>query len=100
MTITSQLVESDVSFLLHEAAGVIEDAIRHFNEAFSIANDFHWQEHGLSIAMWHSNGQRLTWGVMAQATGVLYDYMMRGHFGGAVFTIFEGSQEVGRGRII
>ena len=79
---------------------MIEDAINRYNEAFSTGNGFNWQEHGLSITMSPSNGQRLTWGVMARAMEALYDYMMRGHFGGAVFTIFDGSQEVGRGRII
>lgn len=93
------LSQSQVSFLLQEAAGVIDDSIRHFGPALTTGNGFNWQEHGISLVIASSNGRQLTWGVMRHAMSAVYQFFERGNFGAAVFTIYDGLNEVGRGRI-
>ena len=55
---------------------------------------------GVELETWDSNNHQQTWGVLGAALEALDDYMrVRGGYGAAQFTILDGQNEVGVGRL-
>lgn len=54
---------------------------------------------GLLFTAANANNHQLTYGVLAEAVEALTSYMRGAGFGRALFTIFDGANAVGSGRI-
>ena len=87
--------------LLTDAWEIITDilGVVSSGEAEVGAPGFRWFRDNLSIQIWNSNQKILTWFILNDAIGAIYDYMSSTVFGEAIITIYDGKTEVGRGMI-
>ena len=105
VTLTKAVVGSIIPNLLAEAMGDIEERIRRTGtgdaviaQGLSIALNWYGPQ-GLELRTWGNVNHRLTWNILGQALVALAQGMREGHYGEAVFTIWENRDVVGYGKI-
>lgn len=87
--------------LLNEAWGIVKDilGVVGIGEGDLVAPGFRWLARDLALEIWNSNLNHMTWLVLHDAIGAIYDYMSSTVFGEAIITVYNGNTEVGRGMI-
>lgn len=100
LTMTRLVSGSSAESALDAAAGYVAQYIHQMGDAVISrgAVEF-YGGNGVFFKSWNVNNHQQTWGVLAAAIAALKDYMSHNYYGGASFSIFDGSNEVGEGTV-
>ena len=98
------VAQTGVMYLLKNAAQDVQTRIAQSGDGL-VPNGiymFDWKSGGYDCQFYcaNSNNHQQTWGVVNAAIGAVWGYMLeKNNIGTATFTIYDGTNEVGRGTV-
>lgn len=97
LTVTHLIPADIIADILEDSYRVVLGRISSVGDTVISNGLFNWEDHGLSLRVWHANNHQTTWGVLGAAIEAIADFMGQYGFGGASFFIYDGGNEVGEG---
>ena len=101
LSITSGLTRAAAYPTLAEAFDIVTDHIAQVGDGTLLAGAFNFElEGGAQLSIWNANNHQTTWGVLRAAILALADYMETKGFGQALFSVYDGINQVGEGLLL